>query len=266
MKRLLTGILAATAWVFLLLAGPIPLFNLAVAGLTALALAEFLTMVLPETSLRLRLAVTLFGMLPLLGASSGRADLLLAGLMAALLCLLFLTVLGYASLDDPFALASRCGFGLLYIAASSAYLLLLATLPQGRHWLLLLTTITAASDTAAYYTGTLLGRHKLHPAISPGKTWEGFAGGLTGGLLAALVVASFFLPETGPAGIGLLAILIGCVGALGDLVESVVKRAFGIKDSGCILPGHGGLLDRIDSLLLAAPVLYYLLSFMIPSW
>lgn len=266
MKRLITGILVATGWLFLLLAGPPVLLQLVVTGLAALALAEYLTMVLPGSGVRLRVGLTLCGLLPLLGASFGRADLLLAGLVAALVSVLLLTVFRYTSLDDPFAIASRSSFGYLYIGLGTAHLLLLATMPQGRHWLLLLTTITAASDTAAYYTGTLLGRHKFHPAISPGKTWEGFAGGLVGGLLAALVVASLFLPEPGPAGVGLVAILLGCVGAVGDLAESVIKRAFAIKDSGSLLPGHGGILDRIDSLLLAAPTLYYLLSFYIPSW
>ena len=134
-------------------------------------------------------------------------------------------------------------------------------LPQGRSWLLLLTAVTAASDTAAFYTGTFFGRYKLCPAISPGKTWEGFAGGLAGSVAAALVVASFFLPGQNAFLVMAVALVLGCLGVVGDLAESLVKRAFNVKDSGTILPGHGGLLDRIDSLLLSAPVLYYLLSF-----
>jgi phosphatidate cytidylyltransferase len=135
------------------------------------------------------------------------------------------------------------------------------TLPQGRAWLLLLTAITVASDTAAFYTGSKFGKHKLCPAISPGKTWEGFAGGLAGSLGASLLVRHFFLPEQGLLWICFIVLLLGCLGAAGDLSESVIKRAFGVKDSGSLLPGHGGLLDRIDSLLLTAPVLYYLLYF-----
>ncbi|MFA7347354.1 MAG: phosphatidate cytidylyltransferase [Desulfurivibrionaceae bacterium] len=261
MKRLITGVLASTAWLLLLFMGPFPLFWLAITGLAGVALAEYLTIVLPDLDRQTQTPLILFGLLPLIGAYSGDAAILLSGLVLALIALLLYTLSRYAAFAHPYEIISRGGFGYLYIGLCSAHLILLMALPQGRAWLLLLTAITAASDTAAFYTGSKFGKHKLCPAISPKKTWEGFAGGLVGSLGAALLVRHFFLPGQGLLWICLIVLLLGCLGAAGDLSESVIKRAFGAKDSGSILPGHGGLLDRIDSLLLTAPVLYFLLYF-----
>ena len=261
MKRLITGVLASTAWLLLLLLGPFPLFWLAVTALAGVGIAEYLAIALPGLSRSARTPLILFGLLPLVGAYSGETTGLIGGLSLALVALLLHNIFRYASLPQPYEVISRGGFGYLYISLCSAHLVLLMTLPLGRAWLLLLTAITAASDTAAFYTGSKFGRHKLCPAISPGKTWEGFAGGLAGSLAAALLVRHFFLPGQSLLWMCFIALLLASLGAAGDLSESMIKRAFGVKDSGSLLPGHGGLLDRIDSLLLTAPALYYLLYF-----
>ncbi len=123
----------------------------------------------------------------------------------------------------------------------------------GWQWVVLLFVVTWANDTLAYFTGRFLGKHPLAPRISPKKTWEGFWGGAAGSVVGALVVKALFLPRLSiPA-----AVLVGAgaafLGPLGDLCESMLKRAAGVKDSGKLLPGHGGLLDRIDAVLFAAP-------------
>ncbi|OGQ86341.1 MAG: hypothetical protein A2512_05200 [Deltaproteobacteria bacterium RIFOXYD12_FULL_56_24] len=262
MKRLITGVMASAAWLLILLWGPLPLFWLVITVLAGVALAEYLSIVLPDLDKRVRILLIFFGMLPLAGAYSGEPTGLLSGLSLALVALLLHTVSRYASLAQPYEVISRAGFAYLYLSLCTAHLILLIALPQGRAWLLLLTAITVASDTAAFYTGSKLGRHKLCLAISPGKTWEGFAGGLAGSLGAALLVRHLFLPEQNLFWIVFIALLLGSLGAVGDLSESIIKRAFGAKDSGSLLPGHGGLLDRIDSLLLTAPLLYYLLNYL----
>lgn len=261
MKRLITGVLASSAWLLLLFLGPFPLFWLALVALAAVGITEYLAIALPALNQRARIPLILFGLLPLVGAYSGEPAALLGGLSLALIALLLYTLFGYTSLAQPYEVVSRAGFGYLYLSLCSAHLILLMALPQGRAWLLLLTAIIAASDTAAFYTGSKFGRHKLCPAVSPGKTWEGFFGGLVGSLGAAWLVWRFFLPEQDLLWLCLIVLLLGCLGAVGDLSESIIKRAFGVKDSGSLLPGHGGLLDRIDSLLLTAPALYYLLYF-----
>ncbi len=117
--------------------------------------------------------------------------------------------------------------------------------------------VLMGSDTGAYYVGRAFGKHKLAPSISPGKTWEGVAGGLLAGLLMATIAHFWFFREL-PLKLALpLAGVMTVVGILGDLTESALKRSAGAKDAANILPGHGGLLDRLDSLLFNAPVIYY---------
>ena len=117
--------------------------------------------------------------------------------------------------------------------------------------------VLMGSDTGAYYVGRAIGKHKLAPSISPGKTWEGVFGGLVAGLLMATIAHYWFFRELSlKAALPLAGVMI-IIGILGDLTESALKRAAGAKDAANILPGHGGLLDRLDSLLFNAPVLYY---------
>jgi phosphatidate cytidylyltransferase len=138
----------------------------------------------------------------------------------------------------------------------------LVPIERGGPWveMLLLTTVMTA-DSAALFVGSALGRHKLAPRISPGKTWEGLAGGLAGGIVGALVVRHFGLQWIPPTHMVALAVLVTLAGVAGDLAESLLKRWAGVKDSGTLFPGHGGMLDRLDSLLLGAPVLYYYLLY-----
>ena len=129
-------------------------------------------------------------------------------------------------------------------------------LPRGEHWVLLGILAVAAGDTMAYFTGRAIGRRKLAPAVSPNKTVEGAAGGLLGSVAFAALYAHGFLPGV-PAGYAAAAGgAVGIFGQAGDLFESLIKRAAGVKDSGSLLPGHGGILDRADGILGAGPVLY----------
>jgi phosphatidate cytidylyltransferase len=125
------------------------------------------------------------------------------------------------------------------------------------HLLAFFFLVLMGSDTGAYYTGRALGRHKLAPAVSPGKTWEGAAGGMAASLAAAALAHYWFFPELSLAAALALAALMNVLGVLGDLTESALKRGANAKDAAQILPGHGGLLDRLDSLLFNAPLLYY---------
>jgi phosphatidate cytidylyltransferase len=127
---------------------------------------------------------------------------------------------------------------------------------MGRQLLLFLMAVIWMSDAGGYYVGKALGRHKLCPSISPNKTVEGALGGIVFGVLAALGWRAWFLPELSPLA-PLFAAALVVVGILGDLGESVMKRGAGVKDTAALVPGHGGVLDRVDSLLLAAPLFYY---------
>ena len=151
-------------------------------------------------------------------------------------------------------------FAAAYIGSLAGTLAALRVLPpvaDGAWRVTLLLAIAMSSDTFAYFAGSAFGRHKLAPSISPGKTIEGLAGGLVGGVVAALAVRVLGLPALpAPAAVA-LGIVVASLGVTGDLVESLMKRWAGVKDSGHLFPGHGGMLDRLDSLLFGAPVLYY---------
>ena len=147
---------------------------------------------------------------------------------------------------------------ILYLALLLGSWVTIRNWAGGREWVLLGFLATFACDTAAYFVGRAWGRRRLAPHISPGKTWEGAAGGFVGAVLAAVVLVWLLhLPLTlGPA--LLLGAGVGKVAQLGDLAESWLKRSYGVKDAGGILPGHGGVLDRIDSIAFTGPLVYYL--------
>jgi phosphatidate cytidylyltransferase len=129
--------------------------------------------------------------------------------------------------------------------------------------LLLLLAIVVVSDTAQYYTGRLLGRRPLAPAISPKKTREGAVGGLVGGSLISVILGRWWLPGAAPAACAALGLIVAAAGIVGDLFESQLKRGAGVKDSSTLIPGHGGVLDRIDSWLFAGPVFYVFVKYVL---
>ena len=150
-------------------------------------------------------------------------------------------------------------FALCYLPLFLPFFILLRGGPQGIHWIFFLLAVNYAGDTAAYYVGRTLGRNKLAPAVSPKKTREGSIGGLAAnGLMAWIFQQTLFKPVSAGEMI-LLGLTMGILSQFGDLLESMLKRASGVKDSGNLFPGHGGFLDRVDSLLLPAPVVYFFL-------
>ena len=259
MGRVITGLGLATAWLLLLFVAPYMLFSLVITAGGGVALYEFLQISSPEKERKYIAPVIVLGISPMLVASLWGIWALTSTLFLALLLLVILTVAAYTSLDNGLFFIARNWFGIFYIGFCSAHLILLRSFPQGIYWLLVLTAITVFSDTGAYYVGRLFGKVKLYPALSPGKTRAGAVGGIFGGLLGGLIVAAFAFENANLVAIGFLSAILSIIGIVGDLIESLIKRVSGVKDSGQILPGHGGLLDRCDSLLLTAPVLYYVL-------
>jgi len=195
----------------------------------------------------------------------GRHELI-AAVIAALVVIEFLVQLfGNAGNEDfshvvPSAAVKT--FGVLYVAVLGGYIVALAVIESPipklpAKLLTLFFIIVFAGDTGAYYTGRTLGRRKLAPRVSPGKTVEGLIGGLAGNVIAALVAHFTFFPELKIEHAIPLAVVMGLLGVAGDLCESMLKRGAKAKDAGKLIPGHGGLLDRLDSMLFNAPLLYY---------
>lgn len=197
---------------------------------------------------------------------------LVVGLAVVLLSLVFLLVpVDLATGPQRLSLA---GFGLVYCGLLFTFVAAVGLLRAGPAWVTMLLTISWLNDTGGYFAGRFLGgkifSKKLYAEVSPKKTWEGFFGGLVGSFVATLIAKFWYFPlgyayanfgeASGPnlelIDCVLLAIPAGAIGVAGDLVESMFKRAFDVKDSGAILPGHGGMLDRVDALLFAAPYVY----------
>ncbi|MGA1867390.1 MAG: phosphatidate cytidylyltransferase [bacterium] len=147
--------------------------------------------------------------------------------------------------------------GILYVSLCLSHLILIRCMDHGRSLILFLLIVIWSCDIGAYYTGTLIGKHLLCPHISPKKTIEGSIGGLISSLLSAQLMRPFWCPQVSVVSCFLLSCCIAVGAQFGDLSESIIKRSAEVKDTGMIIPGHGGLLDRIDSLLFGAPVFFY---------
>lgn len=181
--------------------------------------------------------------------------------LAALVFLFFLYgLLGNRELADSSLDVAHKALGLAYLSLPLSFLTPLVALEEGRWWLLFLLVVIWSNDTFAYFTGKKIGKHKLAPIISPKKTVEGAIGGIAGGAMAGLLLVHFSGMDSDPLSTILITIVIGLVAMAGDLAESLLKRGAGVKDSGTIIPGHGGVLDRIDSLIFPVPLLYYYLA------
>jgi phosphatidate cytidylyltransferase len=154
-------------------------------------------------------------------------------------------------------------FGILFIGFLLAYVSLIWTMTNGRLWVLFLMVTIWAGDIFALLSGSFFGKHKLYPKISPNKTFEGLGGAIVGSIIVALAFALLFIPHLGKGHCILLAIGLGILGQLGDFTESMLKRSAQVKDSGTLIPGHGGMLDRLDSFLFSAPFLHYSLLYLL---
>jgi phosphatidate cytidylyltransferase len=256
-ERIITGIIALPALIlYVYFAGPF-LFSLLVFVVTALALNEFHQIVLPdERWVERHLATGLGALLSLLIASMNMVPAF-AGMSLVTVFWLAWFLFRFHDLETVMQQIGLIFLGIFYLVIPLAHLGALATLESGKLWIFFILLLTMASDTAAYFVGVSLGRHKLYPAISPNKSIEGAVGGMAGAALAVVIAAIWFLPELGFLDGLFLALILGPLAQIGDLVESMLKRSFGVKDSGVLIPGHGGLLDRLDSLILIFPVVYY---------
>ncbi len=225
-----------------------------VAVLTLLALQEFLQ-IGEQMGIRPWFKLTIFvTIIWLLSLLIGGAEWMLP-----ILVFWLLIGLGRLALTYPKTSLAEANFNLLavfYSVVLLSHLYLLRQLPNGIEWTLLTIFLVWATDTGAYLIGRQFGRHLLAPQVSPKKTVEGSLGGLLGSILVALMFWRF-VGGTSLITYMILALIIGISAQIGDLFESALKRSAGVKDSGKLIPGHGGILDRFDSLIFALPLMYY---------
>lgn len=257
LKRWLSGLIMAAGLILFVAYAPPLLFLLLILFLTVLGLGEFYAMSLPRIPPGERITGLLLGALIPLSLSSKEPRCLIAGLALILLSLLILALFQQEEFPALVEKVSKHLLGLLYVSFLLAHFLLLRKLEWGRGWVLFTLVATYFGDTAAFYIGRSWGRQKLAPKISPSKTIEGGLGGVAGSVIGSLLFKIFFFPQLSSSHALVLGFGVGVISQLGDLWESLIKRSAGVKDSGTLIPGHGGLLDRIDSVLFAGPFVYY---------
>lgn len=266
MKRVLTAVVLIPLVLLLVFKGSPWLVTLATAAIAVLAVWEFLALADALGAKTPRIAV-LFGIAALFTCILVRPEYL-APLVGCVMFALFILCAFHSPLPRVLPDTAYSVFGLLYIGLSLTSIPLIWSEENGSSLLLFLFFVVWAGDVVALYVGRAFGRRKLAPSISPNKTWEGSAGSVLGSLLITLLLVFLanvlarhgfdWLSYPGSVFRWLgLAVLLNVAAQVGDLIESAIKRGAGVKDSGTLLPGHGGVLDRIDALLLAAPVLWY---------
>jgi len=231
-----------------------PAFSAVLAIFAVVGALEFFGM----KGLSVRHPLTIFGLVwVLLFIASAHFEpyyslvVLSAAVVFSLVWLLFASTVEHASVNWAWTLA-----GVIYIGWMLSLLIPLRGLDAGRDWVFLALLTVIAVDTSAFFVGRAIGRHSLWPRISPGKTWEGAIGGFLAGIGASLALAAMLPLIAVSWQIAVLGALVGVFAQLGDLAESMLKRSAGVKDASRLMPGHGGLLDRLDSVIFTVAVVY----------
>lgn len=257
--RITTALVLLPLVLWLIWLGELPFATL-VAVASMLNAVELSKMTIGDDPMRVpaalaALAMPFFFLVPQLGAEN-------LHWLWAVLVLVAMTwrVLRNAPVDSAAKDVGAVVFAALY-GSMLGYLVPLRELGEthswtGGAWVILAAAMTWVGDTFAYSFGRAIGKHKMYPRISPAKTWEGFGGGMLGAVLSAFVVRALILPQLTVVDAVALGVIAGIGGPIGDLVESMLKRSCKVKDSGTILPGHGGMLDRVDALMFNAPLVY----------
>ncbi len=267
--RIITGIvLLPLLFSFLFLAGKLPVFILLM-GFAALSIYETLGMLLPVVHKKFSQDKTSLLVYPLahlviaglfLACSFWWEKMELAALLASFLTIFSLEVVSKRSVEDSVSIVLIGTFCLCYAALPWAFVWKLFLMRDHGLYLLFTLIIAMASDTGAYFAGSLFGHNKLSPRLSPSKSWEGFFGGILFSCLLTLSINYFANFIFGPWWLVLCLTVTGSVaGVIGDLAESCLKRFSGVKDSGKIFPGHGGFLDRTDSIVFVTPFVWFIL-------
>jgi phosphatidate cytidylyltransferase len=252
MRRILTAIVLTPLIVYVVVWGPQWAFLAVLAAVALLCFHEYSGIVAGYRIERPGPLGYAAGLIILLA----RNEPTLLVTLAVLLVLAF--TLGLEDLGKTLPRAGATALGLIYVFAVWRTAISLRAISP--YWLMFALALNWVADTAAYYVGRWCGRHKLAPRISPGKSWEGAIASFAAALVFAVVYLRFLIPSAGPAQALLLGGAGNVAGQIGDLAESALKRGAGVKDSGNMLPGHGGWLDRVDSALFAVPVIYALLA------
>lgn len=267
-KRWITALVIIPPLILLILKASQLLFTTVIVATAILCLWEYFRIAFvghdPPVPAAFRYWGYLTGAAVVAAASSQHYPFVLLALALNFFGTALLSVPRFKVNQDAPVVAVKQASGIVYIPLSLAFIIMLRASSDGPYWVLFLMWVVAWGDTGALYAGSLFGRHKLCPAVSPKKTVEGAIGGLISNLVFAWMFKLLILPAMNGLTCTVFALLVGTVGQIGDLFESEFKRAAGVKDSGTLLPGHGGFLDRLDALILSAPTAFLLKEYLLP--
>jgi len=255
-QRLLSAAVFIPILLVIIWFGPLWLFSLLIAAVALLGAIEFYRLATHggwQPSVVLGVAFTLFFIADAYFAEPRATEILIPTAVALPLLWLLLRSRGEKTLANWLWTVG----GIFYIGWMLGHFIPLRELEQGRDWVILALFTTFAADSGAYLIGRAWGRHSVVPKISPGKTWEGTFAGLIAGIAAAIALNAILGLPISYWQVSLLGFLIAAVAFVGDLVESMLKRKGGVKDAGRLIPGHGGILDRLDSVVFTVVLVYY---------
>ncbi|MCG8684497.1 MAG: phosphatidate cytidylyltransferase [Desulfobacterales bacterium] len=266
LQRWLTAIILVPLVLWIIIKGSTLLVAALVSVVAIFAIREYLRIICGNdegpVSQSIKIISYTISMILVMGACVGSWQVMFLILALNLMTMSVFVLFRFSTTPHVFDLVARQVLGVVYIPVSLALLVFIQQIEGGMLWIIWALIVSFANDTGAFYAGTFKGKNKLAPKISPNKTIEGSVGGLLASVIAGFIFNLVFFSDLSLALLSIpCALLMAVAGQIGDLFESAMKRVNQVKDSGRILPGHGGMLDRIDGLLLAIPVLYVFLVF-----
>jgi len=257
LKRWVTALIAVPVLFAVIALGSEEIFSVLIILASLIGMWEYNRMSFGTAPGREKVETMIIALLILLTAASGNLLLLVAVLSFSVMALMILQLPRIAAGNRDMNAVGRVILGLMYIPLLMSHFIMIRQTPQGVRWIFFILVLAFAGDVAAYYIGRRFGKRKLLPEVSPGKTVEGVFGLVVGSISGCLIFRHFFFPELPVVHTVILGLVGSVVGQLGDLAESALKRGAGVKDSGALLPGHGGILDRLDCLMFITPYVYY---------
>lgn len=255
-KRWITGIVAVPL-IILLVLGPRYVFSMFIAILIVGAVYEYNSMVFKKGFFTEKVEGVAIGVLIPLSAFLGGLQLMFAVVTFSFITVFLVFLYRLQGSDFDLMAPIKVVFGFMYIPLTISYIIATRSLDNGTMWVFILIVIAFSSDISAFYTGRTWGKRELMPAVSAGKTVEGAIGSIVGSILGCLLFKILFFKELPIFHTIVIASMGNILGQLGDLCESAIKRVSSVKDSGSLLPGHGGILDRLDSFTFIIPFVYY---------
>jgi phosphatidate cytidylyltransferase len=263
LKRWLTGLILAPLLVIVIVFGSKEIFTALVILFILGGVWEYNHMVFGNDFVKEKIEGMIFAVIIPLFVLLGNSNHLLAVLAFSVLIVFILFILSIKETNFDVLDVAKVIFGIMYIPFLMSYFIALRMMDKGKEWIFFVLFLAFIGDIVALYAGKYFGKHKLAPFVSPGKTVEGLTGLVLGSTIACLIFSHYFLPEIPLTQVTILAFTGSIIGQLGDICESAIKRNYGLKDTSSILPGHGGILDRLDCLIFIAPFVYYYRIFII---